>query len=877
MNEVHPNRENTVPQLPGRIIRWLCKAPLQEFILGDLEEQYFEQLAYKGYHRARRRYWWQALKFLRPGMLKSFNGQKLKVNHMFQINLRIAFRFFKKNRTYTAINVLGLSTALGIAMLIIQYVRFERSYESHNPHAADMVRITMDYLDGEVVFHQDCETYPPLGPKIKNEFAEVQEFTRAYGVGELTLKVGENLFRESRMYGTDPSFFSMLHYPFLKGNQKTAFLAPYETVLTRSQALKFFGTVDVIGRMIEIPLDESALRVVGVINDPPANSHLKFNMLISYKTIEVFYEETDDNWGGNNTFTYLQLTDANQYPAFLQRLDQLNETLLEQNFLYSERVIAQPMKDIHLYSHKSFEAEINGDAQAVSFMLGVALLIILIALFNYINLSTAKALDRANEVGIRKVHGSSRGQLIAQFYTESFLMFLFAGVITLVLISVGLDYFRVLAGLPLTWPVLHDAKFWLLFVGLLTGGIFLSGSIPAFVLSSFQPATVLKGKFTHSKGGNRLRQVLVVAQFGITIFLLIQTLAANQQLNFMQNKDLGIESERVMVVNAPDDSNAAALQAFKGELLNQADFEQVAFTDATPGMPAHQMGTTSGIQPVDAVEKHNTNMYLYYIDHQFLDVLNITLAAGENFKKNGNEDKLIVNEEAIRQWGYADATAAVGKKLAFGDDHYTILGVIKDFHQFSPKDPLIPILFFPEEDGSSLICIRTGAGDPVQQIAALEKAYANHFPNDAFNFFFLDQEFGKQYAQDLRFQQVLSLLSSLAILIACLGLFGLASFTIAKRSKEIGIRKVLGASTRQIVTLISSQFIKLVAVAIVIAMPISVYLVSNWLLRYTFRIDLNPFLFIMPALAIVVVALVTVWTKTFKVSVSNPVESLRDE
>lgn len=866
-----------IPQIPAILIRRLCKEPFQEYILGDLEEQFLENVETKGYRKARRLYYWQGLKFLRPGLLKSPKSQKLNSHIMFKTNLKIAFRLFKKNKTYTAINVLGLASALAISMLIIQYVRFELSYESHNPNAPEIVRITMDYMDGDVVFEQDCETYPPLGPKIKDEFSNVNEYARTYHIDELSLKVGDLYFRESKMYAADASFFKMFNYPFVRGNQEDAFKAPNEVVLTQSQAHKFYGTDDVIGQVVEVPADSSLFKVIGIISDPPANTHLKFGMLLSYPTLKSFYGETDDNWNGNNTYTYLQLSNPEQYGSFLERLRGFNEELREQDFIGSEQVASQPIEDIHLYSHKSFEAEINGSANAVYFMLGVAILIILIAMFNYINLSTSKALDRANEVGIRKVNGSSRGQLVTQFYTESILMYLFAGIAGLMMMALSLNYFRQLANLPSDWHLMDDPQFWIVLGSVLILSILLSGSIPASVLSSFQPAQVLKGKFTHSVSGSRLRQVLVILQFGITIFLLIQTLAVSEQLNFMRNKDLGIDSKNVIVVNAPDEDNIQNLEAFKGELLNRSMFENVAFSEATPGMAAHQMSTTSGINPVDALEKHNNNMYLYWIDHEFLNVMDMELMAGQNFNRTGNKNKVIVNEEALRIWGIPDAKSAIGKQLGFWGEHRTILGVVKDFHQFSPKDPLIPMVFVPGEGKLSFLCIRTVGGLPIQQVKELEEVYTSHFPNAPFDFFFLDQEFDKQYQQDVQFQQVFSLLSVLAIIIACLGLFGLASFTITKRSKEIGVRKVLGASISQLIILVSSQFLKLVMVAIIIALPISYWLIHRWLTNFTFQVDLSIWAFILPAALIVLVAFLSILGKTYGVSIANPTQSLRDE
>ncbi len=867
------------PQWPLKLLKRVIKSDYLEELEGDIHEVFLDDLESMSSARAGRKYIWECLRLLRQNLVGTPRIlQKLNTYTMIKTNFKIAFRILRKGKTYTAINLLGLASSLAIALLIIQYVRFELSYESYNPNADELIRVTMDYLDGDVVFEQDCETYPPLGPKIKNEFPQVKAFTRAYHIDELTLKVGDSYFRESKMYGADPAFFELFHYPFLQGNQEEAFLAPWEVVLTQSQARKMFGTEDVVGKTMEITSDDFTLEVVGLIADPPANTHLKFNMLLSYETLKDVYEETDDNWDGNNTFTYLQLSDKTQYGSFLSRLDQLNQELREQDLLSSEKVLAQPMKDIHLYSNKSFEAEPNGNADTVYFMLGVSLLIILIALFNYINLATSQALDRAREVGIRKIHGSTRAQLISQFYMESILMFAASGALAIGLITLFLNYFRNLAQLPGDWNPLVENQYWLLFAVIILICTFVSGSIPAVVLSSFKPSDVLKGKYAHSIAGNRLRQALVVLQFGITVFLLVQTLTASQQLNYMRNKDLGLKGENVMVIYTPDQNwTAENYEAFKGEVLNQAPFVNVALSDAVPGMPAHVMGTSMGVNPVDAVEKHNNNMYIYQIDHEFLSVLGMELAAGENFVKGENAGKLIVNEEALRVWGIPEAELAIGKQVGFWGERRTIIGVMEDFHQFSPKDPLIPMIFAPTQDGAWLMSIQTSNGSPLAQAAQLEEVYKRHFPDNPFNFFWLDQEFDKQYQSDVQFQQVFAVLTVLAVMIACLGLFGLASFTITKRSKEIGIRKVLGASIQSVIFLVSSQFMKLVMVSLLLALPLTFWIVRQWLEDFTYQVVLSPWLFLAPALLIVAVAFLSIFSKTYRVSVTNPVKSLRDE
>jgi len=798
---------------------------------------------------------------------------------MFFNSLKVSLRVFKRDIGYATTNVIGLSAALAMALLILMYANFELSYESFNPGADQMVRITMDYLNGETLIDQDCETYPPLGPRIVSELPEVTDFTRAFNTGDKIISIGEAHYRTSKIYAVDPSFFELYHYPLLYGNTENIFTEPHQAVLTTSLAQKLFSRVDAVGETFQMSTVNEPFKIVGVVADCPANTHLKFNLLISYPTAKVAFNINDDDWNNNNTLTYLKLSDGNKLEDFNVSLSELNDRLHAENKIANERVIAQPIKDIHLYSNKSYEAEKNGDSTSVFFLLGVAFLVIIIAMVNYINLSTTKSLDRAKEVGIRKVVGSSLNQLRIQFFTESFLINLLAVLAAIGIVIVCLGNFKQIAELPDSFSFLQNPVFWLTLCSLCLISTFLSGIFPAFILSSFKPIHVLKGRFSHSSVGTILRRILVVFQFSITIFLIVITLTASKQLQFMRHMDLGLNIEQTIVVRSgQSDDGVNQNQTFKNRLLDYAQFQSVALSNNVPGQPSVDMSTTTGINLTEAIEKSSFNFYVYSIDSDFIKTMQMELGAGKNFQANSrNENQVIVNEEAVRLWSVANVQEAVGKTIDMWGEKRTIIGVVKNFHQSTAKDAYVPIIFIYNPYNYRYASIRTQAGDVKEQLALVEDVYQSTYPDSPFEFFFLDQEFERLYRDDVKFQQVFGALTVLAIIIACLGLFGLAVFTVKTRIKEIGIRKVLGSSAWGIISLLSTDFTKMVLTAILISLPVSYLIASSWLDDFAFHIELEWWFFVGSGLLALLVAWLTVGLQTVKAARVNPTQCLKEE
>lgn len=803
--------------------------------------------------------------------------------------IKIALRIIRKDATFSLINIVGLATGLAVSLLIIQYVRFELSYEKSNPLANRIVRLTTDYLNGGSIDAQDAEMYPPVGAKAKQEINVIVNYTRVHPVrkSKATVQISDNYYPVDNVYAVDSSFFSMFSYPLLQGSRKGLFTRPRQAVLTKTMALTYFKTLDVLGKTLKISKEEGSvlLEIVGVVPDSPVNTHLKFNMLISYPTMLSDFGEREDNWNGNNTYAYVQLAENASYEGFVKSLAAFSDRLVSEKKITNERVIGQKIGDIHLYSRKTFETEPNGEAQSVYFLLGVAFLVLLSALVNYVNLTTSKALDRAREIGMRKVVGSTQRQIRGQIFTETVLINIVAGVLAVGLVAGLRSVFVDVAGLPDDFTVFRDVFFWESTGAFLVLSMMLSGFYPAFVLSSFDPVTVLKGSFSRSTKGTVLRKSLVVFQFTITIVLLVQTFAVYQQVNFLRDQSLGLNIDHTLVVKAPVGSDTQqSYGAFRQTLLAQSQVKAVSLSGTVPGLGSIQMSSTTGINLSGAAKKTSYNYYLTRIDTAFIGLMGVKLLAGKNFDattRPGFSDttnrQLIVNEETIRLWGILTPDEAIGKRVDLWGNQAIIRGVVKNYHYESPKAPYIPIIHMYSPAFDAFASVKFAGGNASDQLAILKKVYKANFPYSPFTYFFMDSEYDKQYRADDRFQQVFSALTGFAILISCLGLFGLATFTVSKRTKEIGIRKVIGASTTNLMILLSQDFIRTVLIAIVIGLPITYFIVKNWLANYAVRIELSWWLFVAPALLVLVLVLISIGSKTIATALMNPVKSLRSE
>ena len=786
-----------------------------------------------------------------------------------------------KNKAFSLINILGLAIGMAACLLILQYVRFELSYEDFHQKADNIYRVTLDLYNGSEYVVTDCETHGPLGPLLREQMPEVHSFVRLLNQESVEVKVGENQFIEDFVYFADSTAFTVFTYEVLHGNPATALSAPFQVVLTTSAAQKYFGQTDVVDEAIDI--NNQPYRVSAVIADLPPNTHLKFDFLLSHVTINRIWEWYEQyGWGGNNEYTYLLMEPDTDLADFNKKLTQIAIDLEDK--IGEDRFVAEPINDIHLYSHKTFEPEVNGSAEVVYFLLSIAFLIIVIAWVNYINLSTARAMERAREVGIRKVMGSVRKQLIIQFLLESVMVSLVAGVIALTLIQLSLPAFRDISGQPLNLYVVADPVFWCLLLGLSGVGALLSGVYPAFVLSAFRPASVLKGKLQTSTHGQWLRQGMVVFQFVTTVVLMVGTCTMYLQIDHLRDQDLGMNITQTLALHAPsldlpDSVHSGQLQSFKAELLRHPAVQRVTVSESLPGLSLHELSTTTGIQRVGEEGRQGYNYYIIRADADFVSTLDMQLLAGRNFEPgSANFDQVILNEEAVRKLGFASPAEAIGQQITYyyNEKPSTVVGVIRNFHQRSPKEAHIPMIL-PYTASGSYFTLRLSTAQLRETVAGVEALWQARYPNSAFDYFFLDEVYDQQYRADTRFGQVVAIFSGLAIFIACLGLFGLSSFTVRQRTQEIGVRKVLGATAGQIVRLLSQRYVRLAVTSCLIALPVAYGLMQSWLSGYASRISLSGWLFAVPVAAVLLITLVTISFQTVRAALANPVDSLRYE
>lgn len=792
---------------------------------------------------------------------------------------RTAWRSLLKNRIFTLINVFGLAAGVAAFLFITTYVRFERSYESFNPNADNVWRITLDIYNGSEYVVTDCETHPGIGGIIKDKLPEVVDYVRMFNSDGLTeVKIGDKKFSETGICFADPSVYDIMAVNLIKGERKNSLTEPYTIVISESKAKKYFGKTDVIGESLMI--DGTLYNIKGVFADRPPNTHFKFSMLMSHATmykLRNWYK--DDNWDGNNEFTYLLMKPGVDLAAFNQKLWAVSEELKDK--ISNGKYVAQPIKDIHLYSHKSFEAEVNGNAKTVNFLAVVALFIIVIAWVNYMNLATARAVERAREVGIRKVMGSLKIQLIVQFLAESLIVNIIAGFIAIAFVQMAMPMFLVLTGLP---EVSLDKYIWALLGGLVFVGAMLAGIYPAFVLSSFSPVAVLKGKFQSSSHGQLLRKALVVFQFTTTIILIIGVSSVYKQVSHLRSVDLGVTLEQTVAVRMPQVNVSDSLfksryNVLKIEAMRDPAVKSLAISGALPGVAVPELNTSR----FAVIGKDKDNRYTYYwymTDEDFAETMGIQFVTGRDFESKSDAGNAIINESAARLLGFEKPEDAIGAQFDFVDWRTSkpavIIGVFKNFYQRAPKEEHLPMILMYNDRGDYLTAHFT-TENIKGSVDNLKQAWDKVFPGEVFNYYFVDESFDQQYRADVQFGNVMGTFSVLAVMIACLGLFGLSSYTILQRRKEIGIRKVLGATISQVVTLLSGSYLKIILVSSALALPISWLAIDNWLSGYTVRISMTVWMFVIPVVLILVTALITVSFQTIRSALVNPAKSLKED
>jgi putative ABC transport system permease protein len=802
--------------------------------------------------------------------------------------LIVAFRNLRRNKAFSAINIVGFALGIATCLLILLFVGHELSYDRYNDHADRIVRVTFQAnMPGGLI--KEADVMAPVGPSLKRDFPEVLEATRVRTFGTPRLSNGSQIFREDAFAFVDSNFFRVFTIPLLRGDAATALNLPQSIVITKSVARKYFGTEDALGKTIVFKEDNLApMKVTGIIDEIPENSHFHFGLLAS---LAGWPEANDPSWLSSNFHTYLLLPKNYDYKNLESQLPREVDNYIGPQFQKalgislgeyrkagnSINFLLQPLTEIHLHSNLTGELEANGDIRYVYIFSTVAVFMLLIACINFMNLSTAGASKRAREVGIRKVMGSLRGRLVGQFLAESLLLTALSMGLALLLVYMVLPLFNGLTGqnLGIHWLAMP----WLIpaMVGFgLSIGI-LAGSYPAFFLSSFKPIAVLKGRLTAGKGGNLLRSVLVVFQFFISIVLIISTVVVYRQLSYIRNERLGYDRDRVVVVQEAW-WLGKKLDAYRQELLNDPRVANVSLSGFIPAGQSY--GNNYMVNP-DGKSSQLIKTVCYEVDDSYIPTLGMQMASGRNFSKGFGTDStaVIVNETAARAFGWG--LNAIGHTVAHTEEDgtrkvYRVIGIVRDFHFRSFHEMITPLLMELGGDASNMI-VRTKTKDYAGLLADMNRKWERTKAEAPFSYSFLNNRFNDTIKTEQNIGRILGIFAGLTIFVACLGLFGLATFTAEQRTREIGIRKVLGADAGTIVALLSKEFLRLVGLAFLIATPVAWLAVNRWLQDFAYRVSVGWWIFALAAGLTLVITLLTISLRAVRAALANPVDSLRTE
>ncbi len=788
--------------------------------------------------------------------------------------LKIAFRNLWRHKVFSFINIMGLAVGMTACFLIFLYVRFELSYDSFHKKADRIYRVVADIKTPTEVINADRPAWA-VAPNAKDEFPEIQSFVRVTSNNELIRK-GDIKFNEENTLWADSSFFTVFDYKLLKGNPQTALKEPFSIVLSETTAKKYFGKADPFGQSVLITDEGLPAKVTGIFKDIPENSQIKGDLVISMSTvIKQWNHGLDSSWGSYGARAFLLLKPGanakaleKKFPAFLERR---NGTEMKKSQMYPT-LFLEPLKDVYLYTTR--EGHKKGNIMNVYIFSIVAIFILLIACINFVNLTTARSAERAKEVGIRKVVGALKTQLSKQFIGESVILCLIAFVLTLFFSWVLLPVFNQLAGKTISNSIFENFNYLsILFLASIGIGL-LAGVYPALILSSFKPVIVLKGKFSTGSRGIFLRKALVVSQFTISFGLIIATIIVYNQMSYMRNQDLGFSKDQVIVIDTFGDKGK---DAFKQALTSIPTIKSVATSSSVPG--SGNPGAYSEIENTKG-DLQVANLDLYFVDFDYINQFKIKMVAGRGFSKEFATDTtqaMVLNEAAVKMFGYSSPQQAIGRSFKQWGREGKIIGVVRDFHFRSLQQPIKPLSMRIEPGGCNLVSANVSAKNLSATISSMENKWKAAIPNRPFSYFFLDEYFDKQYKSEERFGRLFLNFAILAIFISCLGLLGLASYSTIQRTKEIGIRKVLGASTSNIVNLLSKDFLKLVAISAIIAFPIAWFSMNKWLQDFAYRIGVTWWAFVAAGMLATFIALFTISFQAIKAAIANPVKSLRTE
>ena len=855
-------------------------------VIGDFAEIYAAISREEGAGSAR---WWYLRQVLRSIPWFVINGLPMGGN-MFRNYLKIASRNLRKRKFYSALNVGGLAIGMAICLLIFQYVAFESGYDGFHERADDLYRINLRTFRGEELTSQDPFSYSAMAPLLEESLPELEAITRLHpSYGEATIRTADrDMFKTSELVFVDPSFVDVFTVQALQGDPATALADPGSVVITRSAAERFFGTGPALGQPLDVfSWTEGTFTVRAVIEDVPPNSHLRMELLVP---LEALLADQDgqyagtDGWSWTNFVTYAVLRPGSDPAAAAERVDAALLSARAEEWEASGRVTRsefQPVTRIHLHNEFDDGFATPAGYRTVLFVSVIGVFVLLIAWLNYVNLSTARAMERAREVGIRKASGARRTQVASQFVIESLLVNAIALLVAVVAADRALPLLNRIADVEIGRGVWQSGRLWLMLIACFGAGGLLASLYPAVVLSAFQPARILKGINLTRAGGARLRKSLVVFQFAISITLLSGTLIVFQQMNHLRGVDLGFDLEQVLVVERPgviEDGAAYSLarDAFKADLALLAAVTEVTSSTSIPGN-GYNLGTTAHREGAPAEDAEPVNVF--WVADGFLDTWSIELVAGRALSSTREADReaVVLNETAVRVFGFSSPEDAVGARVVLGrSSSLEVVGVTTDYSWMSAKAAHSPLLMM-QTRGGGFFSMRVATGEIEATLAAVEGLYHTHFPDNPFEFAFADDRFDRLYRAEERLARLVSVFAGFALVVAMLGLVGLSALTAAQRRKEISVRKVLGASELGISRLLTSHFGVLVGIGLALAIPFTWFFADRWLETFASRVAITPAVFLLPAAIVLLAALGASAFHVWRAAVSSPIAGIRAE
>ncbi len=867
------------PRLAQKLLQWFIKDELAEEVLGDLDEKFYYSIKNQSTTRAKLTYWYQTLNYLRPFALKNYTSNSNN-NGMYKHNIKIAYRHLLKNKGYSFINILSLTIGIAACMAIFLFIHDETSFDQFHSKKDRIYRLDEIQNFSGTKEQKVALSMPGMGPNMLNDFPEVINYSRYYLQGKRLFSKGELSLTVENFFLVDSTFLNLFDFQLLAGNRSTALDEPNSVLLTEETALKFFPTKEeALGSTIN--MGDVNLKITGILRDVPENSHMQFDALGTITTLTSEMPDFNDQFGSNFVNTYLMLENDVDVVALESKFDDfLIRYTDDPQILDSYALFLQPLSKVHLGS-SDIEHDYNNyrkfNGTYISTFGLVGIFILVIAGINFMNLTMARASNRWKEIGVRKAVGSLKSQLFNQFIMESMLLSFFALIFAFIINLVCLPLLNDAIGRQLSLTYFIDQPLSILIT--ITGSLllgFITGLYPALYMTAFKVVTILKGnKITGDK--SFFRSSLVVLQFGLALAMIVSTLIVLQQLNFMQNKDVGFTTDKIVLVDMNGEANEN-FEVMKNELLELSTIEGVTASGQRLGNNFHQWGfkvkTDTGI--------FNMVPSNVYVEHDYLDVYGIKLKEGRGFSKDISTDEglaYVINEALAKELNLKNPVGTPAAHSWFPDDSLgTIIGVSEDFNFNSLHHKVNTLSISVHSDwGYDEMSIKIQGSNPQEAIAQIESVWNRHVKEWPFDYSFLDQHFATLYESDNQMSAVVSIITILAILIACMGLFGLSSIMISRKIKEVGIRKTLGASISQIVFLLSKNFLILIIIAFVIVSPITYYIMDGWLQNFAFQIDVNILLFVAGGLISIAIALATISYHTIKASRSNPVDALRYE